>query len=80
MLIVGPYRPAEVALGRGEERHPLDPVVHELRRAFGDIDVEVGKAGARQFTEALIDAKPNRLGAAFREPRIRFSETRSGHV
>jgi hypothetical protein len=35
VLIVGAYRPADVAIGRDHERHPLERVVGELQRDFG---------------------------------------------
>ena len=77
-LIVGAYRPEEVALGRpaspphtegiegGRQRHPLEPAVNELRRDFGDIIVDLSQAEGRDFMEALLDSEPNRLGRAFR--------------
>jgi predicted ATPase len=84
ILIVGAYRPAEVALGRmaspregGRERHPLEPVINEFRRQFGAIEVDLGQAEDRQFVEALLDSEPNRLGDAFRETLYR--QTR-GHA
>jgi predicted ATPase len=57
ILIVGAFRPEEVALGRpdltmGHEqrgRHPLEPVVHEFQRDFGEITVHLGQAGSRKF-------------------------------
>ena len=49
ILIMGAFRPAEVALGRGGERHPLEPILHELKRDFGEIEIEVGKTEARQI-------------------------------
>jgi DNA-binding SARP family transcriptional activator/predicted ATPase len=87
ILIVGAYRPEEVALGRpasslhpstplrtgaggiegGRERHPLEPVVNEFGRDFGDITVNLGQAESQDFVEALLDSEPNRLGVAFRE-------------
>jgi adenylate cyclase len=84
ILIVGAYRPEEVALGRPDpwtgsgqrERHPLEPVVHEFQRDFGDITVNLRKAKSREFVEALLDSEPNRLGAAFRE--MLYRQTR-GH-
>jgi DNA-binding SARP family transcriptional activator/predicted ATPase len=83
ILIVGAYRPAEVALGRpvspelvsksGEERkrHPLQPVVNELKRDFGDIEVALGQDEGRRFVEALLDTEPNRLSVEFRETLYR---------
>ena len=76
ILILGALRPAEVALGRGEERHPLEPILHEFKRDFGEIEIEVGKKEARQFVDDLIDAEPNRLGRKFRETL--YSQTK-GH-
>jgi adenylate cyclase len=67
ILIMGAFRPAEVALGRGEERHPLEPILHELKRDFGEIEIEVGKTEARQFVDDYIDTEPNRLDHKFRE-------------
>jgi adenylate cyclase len=66
ILIVGAYRPAEVALGRGKERHPLAPVVNELRIAFGEVEVALAEDDA-SFVDAFLDTEPNRLSAAFRE-------------
>jgi DNA-binding SARP family transcriptional activator/predicted ATPase len=67
ILIVGAYRPEEVALGRGGERHPLEPVVNEFQRHFGDIAVNLDQAEGREFVEAFLDSEPNRLGLPFRE-------------
>jgi len=67
ILVVGSYRPDEVALGRGDGRHPLETVVHELKRDFGDIELEVGKTEAREFVDAYIDTEPNQLDSQFRE-------------
>lgn len=76
ILIVGAYRPEEVALGRGGERHPLEPVVNEFQRDFGDITVDVDQAESRGFVEAFLDSEPNRLGLSFRQ--MLYRQTR-GH-
>ncbi|MFQ5855112.1 MAG: tetratricopeptide repeat protein [Anaerolineae bacterium] len=70
ILILGTYRPDDVALGRGGERHPLEPVLNELKRYAGDVWIDLGQAQAfegRQFVDALLDREPNRLGEAFRQ-------------
>jgi ABC-type oligopeptide transport system substrate-binding subunit len=70
IMIVGAYRPEEVALGRGGERHPLEKVVAELMHYLGDIWVdldEVEEGERREFVEAYLGAQPNRLGEGFRE-------------
>jgi serine/threonine protein kinase/predicted ATPase len=67
ILVLGAYRPSEVDLGRGGERHPLEPVVNELKRDFGDFEVEPGLAGGREFVYAFIDTEPNQLDSVFRD-------------
>ena len=67
ILIVGLYRPAEVALGRNGERHPLESLINELQRTFGEIHVRLNQTNSRHFVDALIDSEPNRLNLAFRD-------------
>jgi DNA-binding SARP family transcriptional activator/predicted ATPase len=71
ILIVGAYRPEDVALGREGARHPLEPVANEFQRDFGDIIVDLARAERRGFVEALLDSEPNRLGGEFRETLYR---------
>jgi DNA-binding SARP family transcriptional activator/RecA/RadA recombinase len=67
ILILGAYRPEEIAIGRDGERHPLQPVVNELQREFGEIIVDMERAESQHFTDAFLDSEPNRLGTDFRE-------------
>lgn len=79
VLIVGAYRPEEVSCGREGARHPLEPVVNELRRIFGHPAVELDGgdvAEARRFVDALLDAEPNTLGPSFRQALLQQT---SGH-
>jgi len=71
-----PLRTSVGGIEGGRERHPLEPVVNEFQRYFGDITVNLGQAGSRDFVEALLDSEPNRLGPAFRE--MLYRQTR-GH-
>jgi len=87
VLIVGAYRPEEVALGRPStspsaglrtdsgqrERHPLEPVVNEFKRTYGEVEVDLARAEERGFVEALLDTQPNRLGDAFRQTLYRLT-------
>ncbi|MBN1955957.1 MAG: tetratricopeptide repeat protein [Anaerolineae bacterium] len=69
ILIVGAYRPDEVALGRGGERHPLDKVIAEFKRYYGEILIDLNHVELqeeRHFVDALLDTEPNRLGEGFR--------------
>jgi predicted ATPase len=70
ILLLGTYRPDDVALGREGARHPLEPILNELKRYNGDIIIDLSKSGpdeGRTFTNELIDSEPNHLDAAFRE-------------
>jgi DNA-binding SARP family transcriptional activator/predicted ATPase len=67
ILILGAYRAEEVALGREGRRHPLDPVVNEFQRDFGQVVVSLDPTESRDFVEAILDSEPNRLGTEFRE-------------
>jgi DNA-binding SARP family transcriptional activator/predicted ATPase len=77
LTIVCAYRAEDVALGRGDERHPLEPVVNEFKRAYGDIVLNldaVSETESRAFVEAFIDSQPNRLGPAFRDALFRQTD------
>jgi ABC-type oligopeptide transport system substrate-binding subunit len=80
ILLIGTYRPDEVALGRGGDRHPLDKVLTESKRYLGDVTIDldrIGESRERQFVDALLNAEPNRLGEPFRQAL--FEHTR-GHA
>jgi len=78
IFIVAAYRPEEVARrwssGSGQERHPLAPVLDEVRRRVGDAWIDLRQADEAEgtaFVEALIDAERNRLGSALRQALYR---------
>ncbi len=75
ILLVGTYRPEEVALGRPStssgqvERHPLEKVLAEFKRTYGDVWLDLDRAReaeGQRFVDALLDTEPNGLGEAFR--------------
>ena len=76
ILLIGAYRPEDVAQGRAGARHPLEGIVNELKRDFGEFEVELSKAEGRSFIDAFLDTEPNRLGDVFRDTL--FLQTR-GH-
>jgi DNA-binding SARP family transcriptional activator/tetratricopeptide (TPR) repeat protein len=76
ILVIGAYRPEEVALERAGDRHPLEPVLNELKRIYGDINVNLDRIGSLEFVEAVIDSEQNLLGSSFRE--MIFKQT-AGH-
>jgi predicted ATPase len=79
ILIVGAYRPEEVALGRGGERHPLEAALLTIKRQVGDRNIDLARMGegeARAFVDAFLDTEPNRLGMGFRRTLSRYT---AGH-
>jgi DNA-binding SARP family transcriptional activator len=77
ILILGAYRPEEVALGRAGERHPLEGLLAEFKRRFGDVWLDLSWADrmdGRHFVDALLDSAPNRLGERFRNALFRRTE------
>lgn len=76
ILLVGSYRPEDIALGRDGKPHPLDEVLNEFKRYFGDVWVDLDRAGpteGRKFIDALLDAVPNRLTETFRQELARHT-------
>jgi len=77
ILVVGLYRPSDIRLGRPStsakepERHPFEPVLNELQRQFGNIQITLDQAEGKRFVEALLDTKPNQLSIEFRETLYR---------
>ncbi|MGH9818200.1 MAG: ATP-binding protein, partial [Candidatus Acidiferrales bacterium] len=73
LLIVGAYRPNDVALGRDGRRHPLEGVLNEIRRYRGDVIVDLNDASEMErhsFVDALLDHESNHLSAQFRAALI----------
>jgi len=69
VLIVCAYRPEELGPGQRGEHHSLEKVLHEFKRTFGDVWVDLDLAEQREgrrFVDAFLDAEPNRLGEDFR--------------
>ncbi len=70
LLLVGTYRPDDVSLGRDGGRHPLEAILNELKRYYGDIVIDLsqtGKSEGRKFVDALVDSEPNLLDQKFRD-------------
>jgi adenylate cyclase len=68
ILLIGTYRPEEVSIGRAGERHPLEKVLAEMKRYYGDVWVDLDQAGQDErqaFVKAYLDSEPNQLGADF---------------
>lgn len=70
ILIVGAYRPDELAQDRDGRLHPLVQLLDEFKRHYGDIAIDLAatdEAEGLAFVDALLDSEPNRLAAPFRQ-------------
>ncbi len=70
VLLIGLYRPNDVAAGRNGDRHPFEQTRNEIIRYFGDVSIdldEATKSDGYGFVNALIDSEPNNLSVAFRD-------------
>lgn len=70
IMLIGCYRPNDVAAGRDGQRHPLEAMLSEVKRYQGDVVIDLddaGRANGREFVDSLLDKEPNRLDAGFRE-------------
>lgn len=67
ILVVGSYRPEEISAGRNDKQHPLQPILDEFKRIFGDVWLDLNQASSREFVDAFLDSENNRLGEEFRK-------------
>ncbi|MFO7695687.1 MAG: BREX system ATP-binding domain-containing protein, partial [Anaerolineae bacterium] len=71
VLIVGTFRPVGLAESRAggtsDGRHPLEPVLNEFQRRYGEIIVDLERADGRHLIDALLDSEPNVLDGGFRQ-------------
>ncbi|MEO6062117.1 MAG: AAA family ATPase [Thermoflexales bacterium] len=70
LMIIGAYRENDIAYGRDNTRHPIEPALNEVKRYFGDVWIELDKADAEDrhsLLDALLDVEPNAYSADFRQ-------------
>ena len=67
IFMIGTFRPSEIRIGRGDERHPLEPVLNEIERSFGNCQVHLHQGDEATFIDELVDAETNRLSQDFRD-------------
>ncbi len=80
VLILGTYRPEGVFDRADGSMHPLENMLSEFKRSYGDVWVDLDRAGEQanlEFVHALVDAEPNRLGQGFRQEVARIT---GGHA
>jgi DNA-binding SARP family transcriptional activator/predicted ATPase len=79
ILLLAAYRPDEVCPEPGGPRHPLQKLLAEFQRTYGESQIDLGQfeePEGRAFVDAWLDTEPNRLGEGFRS--VLFKHT-AGH-
>lgn len=69
ILVIGAYRPDEVASHQAESRHPLAKLVHEMQRHHGNVLIDLDEAARNHglaFVDAFLNLEPNLYDASFR--------------
>lgn len=80
LMLLATYRPLEIGLARGPERHPFAAMISEFKRQHGAVWLDLSELTVqegRNFVDAYLDLEPNRLDAAFRNTLTRHTE---GHA
>jgi ABC-type oligopeptide transport system substrate-binding subunit/DNA-binding SARP family transcriptional activator len=80
ILVLGAYRPEEVALGRDGDPHPLEKLLAEFKVQYGDIWIDLNETNTvegRLFVDELLDSEPNSLSEGFRSMLFRYTQ---GHA
>lgn len=81
--VIGTYRPdalatTHTALHAGEtEHHPLESIVHEFQRLFGEAPLDLGKSDGQQFVQSILNYEKNRLPETF---RVNLFQHTQGHA
>ncbi len=64
-MLLGAYRPEDIASAEGQKRHPLQALLNEFQRRFGEIQIDLSRADGRAFVNAYLDSQPNHFDAGF---------------
>lgn len=70
ILILGAYRPDDIAQFLDGSPHPLVQTLIELKRIYGDLQInldQIGEGEGRRFIDDYLDSEPNRLDKDFRQ-------------
>ena len=73
IVFIGMYRPNDIQLDRNGERHPLRSILHELKRYYGDVWIDLDQTQRKRgpvFVNALLDTEPNRFDESFRKQLV----------
>jgi ABC-type oligopeptide transport system substrate-binding subunit/DNA-binding SARP family transcriptional activator len=70
ILILAAYRPEEISPSRNGEPNPLEKLLHEFKRQYGEVWIDLNasrEARGSQFVANLLDSEVNNLTPIFRQ-------------
>jgi adenylate cyclase len=67
IMLVGAYRSEEVSFVDEGGRHPLAPVLHELKRDYGDVFIYLDESSGKEFVQEMIESESHDLEESFQE-------------
>jgi predicted ATPase/RecA/RadA recombinase len=77
VMLLGAYRPEDLVEDETGKPHPLQSVLGELKRTFGDVTIDLEQAMSRtgrSLVDGLLDSEPNQLGDDFRRALLAHTE------
>jgi predicted ATPase len=77
LLVIGTYRPNDIAMGRNGERHPIEPVLTEMKRYLGDITIDLDVANEKNgklFIEEYLRVSDVNVDSDFIEKMYSITE------
>jgi len=73
VMLIGAYRPEDIALAKEGARNALERLVNEFQHSYGDITVNLDLAEGSEFIRIFLETEPNHLTAAFRQQLYRHT-------
>lgn len=76
ILVLGAFRPAEVAITQEDKPHPLEGILQECQAVYGDSLIDLADSEGKAFVDALLSSEPNAFTPSFHYMLYRHT---SGH-
>jgi len=65
ILVLGAFRPADVAMVQDDKPHPLEGILQECQAVYGDNLIDLADSEGKAFIDALLSSEPNAFTPSF---------------
>jgi predicted ATPase len=65
ILLLGAFRPVEVAVAQDDQPHPLEGILQECQAVYGDSLIDLADSEGKAFVDALLTSEPNAFTPSF---------------